>query len=66
MAQQQLIVTKHSNHELKGCIFGAPKHAILFLLREGRDFQGYTEFMKILLLYLTFLSINFPTLTTNH
>jgi hypothetical protein len=65
MAQLEYILTKRSKHELKGFIFGAPKYAILFLVREGFDFQGYTEFMKALLLNLTFFSINFPALTTN-
>jgi len=65
MAQQLQIVTKRSNHELKGCIFGAPKYAILFLLREGFDFQGYTQFTKTLLLNLIFSSINFRAQTTN-
>jgi hypothetical protein len=60
MAQHEYILTKRSIHELKERIFGAPKYAILFLLREGFDFQGSTEFMKTLLLNLTSFSINFP------
>ena len=65
MTQHEQILTKCSNHKLKGCIFVVSKYAILFVLREGSDFQGYTEFMKTLLLNLTFFSINFPALTTN-